>query len=40
MPIDLNEHLKKKRAQIDEKSNETKREPSNGNNGGGNRPNG
>ncbi|MCH5312822.1 MAG: prohibitin family protein [Helicobacter sp.] len=42
MPIDLNEHLKKKRAQADEKTSEQKSEPprGNGNNGGGNRPNG
>ncbi|TLD96053.1 prohibitin family protein [Helicobacter jaachi] len=37
MPIDLNEHLKKKRAQLDEKNANSKAEDNRGN-GGGNRP--
>ncbi|WP_334094709.1 SPFH domain-containing protein [Helicobacter typhlonius] len=39
MPIDLNEHLKKKRAQLDENKAESKNESPKGGNGG-NRPNG
>ena len=44
MPIDLNEHLKKKRAELDEKkgssdNQQPRNQNSGGNNGGNNRPN-